>query len=113
MRSMRHVLRIAVSAYSGIPPEELVSETRRFLEELAERCWPYRLYVGGYRGLMKTVVDEALKLGVTVTAIIPVEYEEDEYPEEVVTVHTGMSFKGRNVILVRSGELLAALGGGA
>ncbi len=108
------MLRVAISAYSGRPPPSLEEEARRFIGFLAERCGEQlHLYVGGYRGLMKTIVDEALRQGLTVVAIIPVEYEDDDFPRELIVVSTGMSFKGRNVVLVRSGDILAAMGGGA
>jgi uncharacterized protein (TIGR00725 family) len=105
--------RIAISAYSGRPPIGLEDEARRLIGLLKERCGDTVIYVGGYRGLMRTVVEEALHRDMPAIAVIPVEYEEDVFPPGLLLVSTGMSFKGRNVVLVRSGEVLAALGGGA
>ncbi len=106
-------MRIAVSAYSGDPPAGLIDAARRFVGLLAEKCGDPQLFVGGYRGLMRIVVDEALRKGLRTAVIIPLEYEEDDFPQDLIVVSTGMSFKGRNVVLVRSGDMLAAMGGGA
>ena len=107
-------LKISISATSSAPSQEHLRKALEVVKEL------YRLlkgravfYVGGYVGLMKEVVDELLSINAKVVLILPIEYEGLYVPEEAVIVRTGMSFSGRNVVLVRTGDLLLALGGGS
>ncbi len=104
---------VALSAYSGEPPEGAVREAERFVDELAASGRRPVFFLGGYRGLMKVAADLLLEAGFTVVFVIPVEYEELEHPSKRIVVRTGMSFKGRNTVMVRSGDALVALGGGA
>ena len=104
---------LALSAYSGEPPERAVREAERFVEELAVSGHRPVFFLGGYRGLMRIAADLLLEAGFTVVFIIPVEYEGLKHPKGGIVVRTGMSFKGRNTVMVRSGDALVALGGGA
>lgn len=71
------------------------------------------LVVGGYWGLMKEVVDLALKLGFKVIIMPPLEREDVSFPEEAIVVRTGTSYRVRSVFLVRTSDVLVVLGGGA
>ncbi len=106
------MVQVAVAAYSGAPSARRAREARRFVETLAGLCSGAVLFLGGYRGLMRVVVDEALRHGLRVVLVIPREYEGEEFPGDVVVVRTGLGFRERSSILVRSGDVLASLGGG-
>ncbi len=96
---------IAVHSSSSRDTEEKVA---RFINSLD--CKP-TILVGGYWGLMKTVVDEALKRGFKVTVFLPIEREDIDLPENVIRVNTGCEFRCRSVMLVRSSDVLVSLGG--
>ncbi len=104
---------IGVAVYSGRLPDKVVAEVRSFLKGVRERCPEAVVLVGGYRGGMKTVVDEALAQGLRVVAVIPRDYEQDIYPPSVVIVRTGMDVRARSVVLVRSSDVLVVMGGGS
>jgi uncharacterized protein (TIGR00725 family) len=105
---------VGVAAHSGEPSVELARVAKRFVELLKERCGvEHRIVVGGYWGLMKTVVDEALSAGFTVVVLPPVEEEDVSFPDRAVVVKTGLSFRGRSVALVRTSDVLVVLGGGS
>ena len=106
------MVQVAVAAYSGEPGGRRAAEARRFVGELARLCGDAVLFLGGYRGLMRVVVDEALRRGLGVVLVIPREYEGEEFPDGVVVVRTGLGFRERSSMLVRSGDVLASLGGG-
>jgi len=106
------LVQVAVAAYSGEPEERRVEEARRFVGELSRLCSDAVLFLGGYRGLMRVVVDEALRRGLRVVLVIPREYEGEAFPEGVAAVRTGLGFRERSSMLVRSGDVLASLGGG-
>ena len=104
---------VAIAAYSGVPPQELVEKANAFIEELA-KCNPKPiLALGGYWGLMKNIVDKALSLRFTVLIFPPIEREDWEYPEKTIVIKSGVSFRLRSVMLVRTGDVLVAMGGGA
>ena len=104
---------VSFAAYSGEPSEELIDKARRFLEELA-RCSPRPvLAFGGYWGLMRVMVDEALRLGFTVLIFPPIEREDWGFPSEAIVVRSGMGFRLRSIALVRTGDVLVAMGGGS
>jgi len=79
---------------------------------LAARCPDAVVLLGGYRGLMRVVADEALRRGLRVVFIIPPRYEDDVYPEGSIVIRTGLDVRERSSILVRSGDALVVLGGG-
>jgi uncharacterized protein (TIGR00725 family) len=106
------VLQVGVAAYSGEPTSELEAACRRFIEGLARGCGGrVVMVVGGYWGLMRCVVDEALSRGVRVVILPPLEREDYGYPEQAIVVRSGCSFRCRSIILVRSSDVLVALGG--
>ncbi len=105
-------LQIAVAAYSGEPELSRVRETREFVKEVSRLCPGAVLVLGGYRGLMRLVADEARARGLGLVFVIPSVYEDDEFPDGSVVVRTGMGVRERSTILVRSGSVLASLGGG-
>lgn len=104
-------MKIAVAAHSE--DSGLDEKTAQLVDELA-KCSPIpTIYVGGYWGLMRRIVDEALKRRLTVVAILPIEREDVEVPEGLITVKSGCEYRCRSVALVRSADVLIALGGAA
>lgn len=106
---------IGIAAYSGEPPAKLVEAAREFIKLLSSRVNPKEVavIVGGYWGLMRVIVDEALTYGFNVLIIPPLEQERIRFPEGAIVVRTGTSFRVRSVFLVRSSEVLVIMGGGA
>ncbi|MEM0373518.1 MAG: LOG family protein [Sulfolobaceae archaeon] len=104
-------MQIGIAAHSGEVPEELKNKARRFVDKISE-CKNVRLLLGGYWGLMKIIVDEALRKGLPIILFIPIEREDVEIPDDVIKVYTGCEFRCRSVILVRSSDILVSLGGG-
>ncbi len=104
---------VGIAAYSGEPPPNLIEDVREFINMLVRNCnaGKIALVVGGYWGLMKVLVDEGLRLGLPVVIIPPIELENIEYPENALVIKSGTSFRLRSVILVRSSNVLVALGG--
>jgi len=104
---------VGVAAYSGPPPDHLRTATEEFLQALSmcRQAESTVLVVGGYWGLMRVIVDEAIKLGFKVLILPPLEMEDVRYPPEAIVVRTGTSFRVRSVFLVRTSEVLVALGG--
>ncbi|WP_338602339.1 LOG family protein [Sulfolobus tengchongensis] len=101
---------ISVAAHSEEPSREIAEKARSFVRKVSP-CNP-TLLLGGYWGLMKTVVDEAIKQGLTVVLILPIERENIDLPAQVIPIRSGCEFRCRSVILVRSGDVLVSLGGG-
>ena len=107
------MLQVSVAAYSGEPTRDMVDNARRFVDGIARcSCGRVVLFLGGYKGLMRVVVDEALRHGLGVVLIIPVEYEGEHFPEQAIVVRTGLGLRERSSVLVRSGSVLVSLGGG-
>ncbi len=104
---------VGIAAYSGPPPDHLRAAAEEFLHSLSLCRSPEStvIVVGGYWGLMRVVVDEAIKLGFKVLILPPLEMEDVRYPPEALVVRTGTSFRVRSVFLVRTSEVLVALGG--
>jgi len=104
---------IGIAAYSGTPSETLIEGAKEFMARLAVRVDRDRivLVLGGYWGLMKYVVDEALDLGFKVVIIPPESMEDVNFPEDAIVIKTGTSFRVRSVFLVRTSDVLIALGG--
>jgi uncharacterized protein (TIGR00725 family) len=104
---------IAIAAYSGPPSERHASAARIIIGELSRYCLDdVVIAVGGYWGLMKTIVDEALSHGFRVVVYPYAEREDLDYPGEAIVVKTGLTPEARSILLVRSGDILIALGGG-
>ena len=112
MRSRRGVHQVGVAAFGGHAPSSRVGFAREFVYALSECCSDAVLVLGGYRGLMKVVVDEAVKRGLRVVLVIPRDYEADKFPGQVAVVRTGMGRRERSSVLVRSSDVLVSLGGG-
>ena len=104
---------IGVAVYSGEPGPRLRSEISSFIEGVASGCPDAVIVVGGYRGGMRVVVDEAVRRGLRVVMVLPRDYEADPAPPQAIAVRTGMDVRGRSVVLVRSSDVLVVLGGGS
>ncbi len=104
---------VGIAAYSGSPPDHLRVACEEFIESLSLCCDVSKtvIVVGGYWGLMRYVVDNALKYGFKVLILPPLEMEDVNFPEEAIVVRTGTSFRVRSVFLVRTSDVLVVLGG--
>lgn len=104
---------VGIAAYSGDPPAHLVKASEEFINALCRYCNVDEvvLVIGGYWGLMKVIVDYALRYGLKIIVIPPLEMEGVNYPEEVLVIRSGTSFRLRSVILVRTCDVLVSLGG--
>ncbi len=106
-------MQLGIAAHSGEYSEYMREKVYGFLVTLKEECKQLpTLFLGGYWGLMKEVVDQATALGFTVVMVLPVEHEEVYPPGNVILVKTGMEFRARSVPLIRSSDAVVALGGG-
>jgi hypothetical protein len=65
-----------------------------------------------YWGHMVDVVDAALERGLRVVLFLPLEREEVKTPPGAVVVKTGCEFRCRSVLMIRSADVVAVLGGG-
>jgi len=106
-------MQIAVAAHSQSADDIVTNESVSFVKYLKSYCKRPTLILGGYWGLMKTVVDEAVKEGIAVLLILPVENEDISVPPEVIKVKTGVEYRARSVPLIRSADAVVALGGGS
>ncbi len=106
---------IGIAAYSGPPPDHLKAAAEEFLHNLAlcRSVDDIVIVTGGYWGLMKYIVDHALSIGFKVIIIPPLEMEDIRFPLNALVIRTGTSFRVRSVFLVRTSEVLVALGGAA
>ncbi|MGC8599756.1 MAG: LOG family protein [Nitrososphaeria archaeon] len=104
-------MQIGIAAHSGEVPETLIKETQKLLELIKKDCEDPVLLLGGYWGLMKTVVDQASKLNLTVLLLLPIENENVRVPKGVYLIKTGEEYRARSVPMVRSSDFLIALGG--
>jgi uncharacterized protein (TIGR00725 family) len=102
---------IGVAVHSGHVPG-LGEKARLFVETLAKRCPDSVLLVGGYWGHMVDVVDAALEKGLRVVLFLPVEKEDVDVPPQAIALRTGCEFRCRSVLMVRSADVVAVLGGG-
>ena len=102
---------IAVAIHSNYLPG-LAEKAEKFIKALAERCPDAVLLVGGYWGHMKDVVDVALRNGLRVVAVLPIKREDVHLPREVIVLRTGCEYRCRSVVMVRSADAVAVLGGG-
>ena len=106
-------MQIAIAAHSSPVDPRTEAMAREFLKELHSQCPTATLLLGGYWGFMKTIVDEALNLGFRIAVILPIERYDVELPSGVIRIDSGCEFRCRSVIMVRSSDVLVALGGGA
>ncbi len=98
---------VAVAAHSGEYSDDNVKKVSSFMSALRE-CSPMVL-LGGYWGLMKVVADLARALGMTTIFFLPIEREDVEVPG--IPIRTGCDYRCRSVIMVRSCDAVAVLGG--
>jgi uncharacterized protein (TIGR00725 family) len=105
------VIQVGVAAFSGMPSTELLEKCKAFVATLADECPDAVLVLGGYWGLMKCVVDEALRWDLRILLFPPLEKEDIEFPAEAIVARTGSSMRLRSIYLVRSSDVLIALGG--
>jgi uncharacterized protein (TIGR00725 family) len=106
-------MQIAIAAHSSPVDASVEAMARDFLKELHSQCPTSTLLLGGYWGFMKSIVDEALRLGFRVVVVLPIERYDVELPSGVVRIDSGCEFRCRSVIMVRSSDVLVSLGGGA
>lgn len=104
---------IGIAALGTEPPYNLVKKVSIFVRELSKTCKDLAIAVGGYWGLMRYVVDLALSEGIKVLIFPPVEKEDHYFPEEAIIVRTGLGYRLRSVALVKTSNILVALGGEA
>ncbi len=106
-------MQIGIAAHSGDYPASLESAAKTFVKELSVRCRQPKLVLGGYWGLMKVVVDEAIENGIRSVLVLPVNKEDVALPESdlLTVIKSGMEYRARSVMLVRSSDVLVALGG--
>jgi uncharacterized protein (TIGR00725 family) len=69
------------------------------------------VYTGGLGGVMESASQGALDAGAVTVGILPGDKAEEANPYVLIPVITDMGH-ARNVILVRSAEILVAIGGG-
>ncbi|MEZ0248276.1 MAG: LOG family protein [Thermoproteus sp.] len=104
-------MKLAVAAHST-DSERVAPKISAFFDELVKCAKPVVL-VGGYWGLMRRVVDESLRRGLTAVAILPIEREDVEVPEGLIAIKTGCEYRCRSVMLIRSADVVVAFGGAA
>gem|GEM_PF-95450 len=108
------MINIAIAAHGEETDPGVVEKAEAFVEHLARECGveDVVLLVGGYWGLMKNVVDRALSVGFKVILFPPVEVENRfAFPSNTIVLRTGLSYRNRSVVMVRSSDILVALGG--
>jgi len=104
---------IGIAAYSGEPDEHHLDKVRRLIESISSKGDDIVLVLGGYWGLMKYIVDYALENKLKVILIPPVEKEDYSFPDKCIVIKSGMSYRLRSILLVRTSDALIAAGGGA
>ncbi|AWR97914.2 LOG family protein [Acidianus sulfidivorans JP7] len=106
-------MQIGIAAHSGEYSKEMKESVKELISGIKEKCKNPVLILGGYWGLMKEVVDQALSLDLKVVLILPIENETIKIPDKVIKIYSGMEYRARSVPLVRSSDILIALGGEA
>ncbi len=104
------LLRVAVAAYGSQPPPLLAREALEFVKWLPDNV---TLLLGGCWGLMGVVARAAAERGLRLVLVLPYTAEEECRGIGGELVLTGASPNIRSCILVRSCDVLVALGGGA
>ncbi len=103
---------IAIAGYSGNIDNVHKRSIERFVELLKNMCSKnIVLLLGGYWGVMKIVVDKAIELGIPVVLFLPIEEEDVRVPENVIAIKSGLSYRLRSVVMVRSADAVVVLGG--
>ncbi|WP_291767399.1 LOG family protein [Caldivirga sp. UBA161] len=104
-------MQVAIAAHSGEYRDKHVKAIKDVMDGLTQ-CKP-TILLGGYWGLMKVAADEAISRGLRVVLILPIENDAIEVPKDAVIVRTGMEFRERSVVLIRSSDSVVAIGGAA
>ncbi len=104
------MFQIAIAAHSSIPSEEMSRKAERFISAIKRK--DIVIMLGGYWGLMKVVADTALKEGIPVVMVLPIE-KDVPVPEDVIRIDSGSEYRSRSIPLIRSADAVVALGGGA
>ncbi len=100
------MINIGVAAHSEWNNKELAE---RFVAKLPENS---RIILGGYWGLMRNVADAAAARGLQVIFILPANPKMlPPRNKHFIPIDTGLDFKARSTILVRSSDILVTLGG--
>ena len=105
---------IAIACLGEVPPLNLHDKAFKFIDSFMKCCpRPITLMFGGYWGLMKNIIDYVIEKysDVNVVLFLPLEQEDVELPEEVIAIRTGLTFKARSILLVRSANVVVVLGG--
>jgi uncharacterized protein (TIGR00725 family) len=106
-------MQIGIAVHSEELNNSLKDKIRSFIKKLSLCIEKPILVLGGYWGGMKFIIDEALSSGInSIIVILPIERENVELPNGIIKVKSGCDFRCRSVILVRSSDILVALGGG-
>ncbi len=104
---------IGVAAYSGEPSPRLVRNAECFIKGLAGFRDRVYLLLGGYWGLMRTIADLAVEEGFRIIFTLPlnppVEPPNNEY---TVIIRSDLGYVSRSTLMVKSSDILVALGGG-
>ncbi|BBG22948.1 hypothetical protein IC006_0232 [Sulfuracidifex tepidarius] len=104
------MFQIAIAAHSSNPSEEMARKAEKFVSAIKRN--DVIILLGGYWGLMKVVADRALSEGIPVVMVLPME-RDVPVPEKVVRIDSGSEYRSRSIPLIRSSDVVVALGGGA
>jgi uncharacterized protein (TIGR00725 family) len=100
------MINIGVAAHSEGSNKEVAE---RFIKKLPDNV---RIILGGYWGLMRDVADIAAERGIQVVFILPINPKEIPPRNKFfIPIDTGLDFKARSTILVRTSDILVTLGG--
>lgn len=105
------MIQICFAAYSEDPSKDIVLNAVKVVDHLRRVCSDAIIFVGGYWGLMKHIVDRAIENGFTVVIVAPIEGEDMNYPEKAIVFKPGVDYRVRSVFMVRSCNALIAVGG--
>ncbi len=103
------MFQIGFAGIGEAPPKELVEKTIIIIRILKKCCKNFVILTGGYWGIMKTIIDESVKNGITTVIFLPIERE--ECPKDAICIRSGLSYKNRSIPLVRSSNILIVVGG--
>lgn len=100
------MINIGVAAHSEGSNKEIA---KRFVKRLSDDT---RIILGGYWGLMRDVADMAAERGIQVVFVLPTNPKEMPPRNKFfIPIDTGLDFKARSTILVRTSDILVTLGG--
>ncbi len=103
------MFQIGFAGIGEAPPRELVEKTITIIRILKNCCTNSVILTGGYWGIMKTIIDESIENDITAVIFPPIERE--ECPEDAICIRSGLSYKNRSILLVRSSDVLIVVGG--